>query len=389
MKIVLLTHPDFLPSQSMPRYAQWLAEGMKKRGYQVHIWQPKPICYRLPVPQALKKWMGYIDQFFLFPFWIKKQLRRHTPDTLYVFTDHALGPWVPYLARFPHLIHCHDFLAQRSALGEIPENPTGFTGKVYQAYIRRGYKKGKNFISISEKTKADLHRFLTAKPEVSAMVYNGLTRDFNPVTEQQAVKDNLAQAFNINLTNGFILHVGGNQWYKNRRGVIELYSAWRKLTASQLPLILIGAPPNEAVMTTYRQSAYQHDIFFLTGVNDTQINHFYGTADVLLFPSLAEGFGWPIIEAMASGCPVITTNDAPMNEVGGDAAIYIDKRPNGDSEATRHWALAAATVLENVIHHPHSQQLVRKGLLNAKRFDAENALDNIETIYKQLFAHKR
>ncbi|MGK6351562.1 glycosyltransferase family 4 protein [Parapedobacter sp. DT-150] len=384
MKITFLTHPRFLPSQSMPRYTNWLANSMKNRGHEVTVWAPKAVFYRFPIPRALKKWMGYIDQYVLFPLWIKKQLKKSNSDTLYVFTDHALGPWVPYLVQFPHVIHCHDFLAQRSALGEIPENPTGASGKAYQAFIRRGYRKGKNFISISQKTKRDLHRFLISKPQLSEVVYNGLNRKFQPATDLTIVRKALEKEFNLKLSAGFLLHVGGNQWYKNRPGVIEIYTAWRRQSSLTLPLVLIGALPNESLNKAHQKSEYQQDIFPLTDVSDSQVQDFYATANVLLFPSFAEGFGWPIIEAMASGCPVVTTNDAPMNEVGGNAATYIDRRPNGNLEDVARWAQTSANVLESVLNNPHRQQLIDQGFLNVKRFDAENALNNIEKIYNEI-----
>ncbi|MFC3198966.1 glycosyltransferase [Parapedobacter deserti] len=384
MNIVFFTHPPFIPSQSMPRYANWLVAGMKARGHEVQVWQPKPVCHRLPVPKPLKKWMGYIDQYVRFPLWVKKQLKKDQPNTLFVFTDHALGPWVRHAAHCPHVIHCHDFLAQRSASGEIPENPTGLTGKIYQAYIRQGYRKGKNFISISKKTRMDLHRFLASEPDVSEVVYNGLTRKFRPATDRTPVRDALANKFNLDLSSGFLLHVGGNQWYKNRSGVIEIYSAWRRLYHIPLPLIFIGAQPDRQLNTMHRQSAYQQDIFFLTGVNDSHVQDFYAAASAFLFPSLAEGFGWPIIEAMASGCPVMTTNEAPMNEVGGAAAVYIDKKPMEGNTKRQQWADAAAHALADLLHMPNRMAVVDRGLQNVRRFDADQALDSIENIYKRI-----
>ena len=63
-------------------------------------------------------------------------------------------------------------------------------------------------------------------------------------------------------------------------------------------------------------------------VEDDILVSAYQGACFLIFPSLMEGFGWPVVEAMASGCPVITTGEPPMNEVGGDAAIYISRCPS-------------------------------------------------------------
>src|SRR5690606_565450 len=116
MNIVFFAHPHFLGQQSMPRFARMLSEGMKEQGHKVEIWMPKPVFYNLPFLTILKKWMGYIDQFIIFPSQVKKRLHVCPDDTLFVFTDHALGPWIPMVAHRHHVIHCHDFLAQRSAM---------------------------------------------------------------------------------------------------------------------------------------------------------------------------------------------------------------------------------------------------------------------------------
>ena len=77
----------------MPRYAQMLSDGMKLRGHHVDIWSPKPIFYELPF-NSIKKWLGYIDQYVLFPLIVKFKLLKIIKETLFVFSDQALGPWV-------------------------------------------------------------------------------------------------------------------------------------------------------------------------------------------------------------------------------------------------------------------------------------------------------
>src|SRR6188508_949356 len=112
----------------MPRYATMLAKGMNDRGHEVEIWAPKRFFHKLSVHNKLKKWLGYLDQYVLFPFNIRSKIYSAPQSTLFVFTDQALGPWVPLVSNRHHVIHCHDFLAQRSAFGEIPENKVGWTG---------------------------------------------------------------------------------------------------------------------------------------------------------------------------------------------------------------------------------------------------------------------
>jgi glycosyltransferase involved in cell wall biosynthesis len=105
----------------------------------------------------------------------------------------------------------------------------------------------------------------------------------------------------------------------------------------------------------------------------------------LLFPSLDEGFGWPIAEAMASGSLVITTNRAPMNEVGGTAAFYIDKRPV-ETLQLKEWKASASTVLEKVIslNRIEREQLVQESHIQSQKFDTALSLDAIENYYKEI-----
>jgi len=366
----------------MPRFASMLADGMRARGHQVEEWTAEAVCYKKSFPASLRKWLGYIDQYIIFPFNVKNKIRRCSSDTLFVFTDQALGPWVPLLANRPHVIHCHDFLAQRSALGEFEENKTGVSGQKYQAYIRKGYQKGKNFISVSENTQQDLHRFLPQSPKLSEVVYNGLNQSFE-ITNSFKSKDFISKNISVDLTEGYILHVGGNQWYKNRKGVIDIYNAWRESFDLKSKLLMIGAPPNELLKQAQQQSPYGSDIHFLTGKSDEFVRKAYAGAALFLFPSLAEGFGWPIAEAMVSGCPVVTTNEAPMTEVGGDAAFYISRKPFQSNQC---WASDAALVINQVltVNSGERERIVKAGIANAARFDTKKSLDQIENLYKQV-----
>ncbi len=77
MHLTFFTHPTFLKHQSMPRFAKMLAEGMKKRGHQVELWSPEPRFYNLPLPKVFKKWLGYLDQYVVFPAQVQKYLKNY------------------------------------------------------------------------------------------------------------------------------------------------------------------------------------------------------------------------------------------------------------------------------------------------------------------------
>lgn len=388
MHIVFFAHPNFLGHQSMPRFAKMLADGMQRKGHEVEVWSPQEKFRKFFSTNLGKKWFGYMDQYVVFPLQLRNAIKKVPLDTLFVFTDQALGPWVPMVASRPHVIHCHDFLAQLSALGKIPENPTGWTGIQYQKFIRKGYSKGDNFISVSKKTKEHLHQFLNHTPAISEVVYNGLNRNFKP-GDIEAARDALSTFAKVDLTRGYILHVGGNQWYKNRYGLLLAYDAWRKSSDKALPLICIGASPDDALLGVYSATDYPDDIHFLEFVPDDLVKMAYIGASLFLFPSLAEGFGWPIAEAMASGCPVITTNKRPMTEVTKGVGRLIEKMPKEISGQVK-WAEEVAKTIEEVLSLQEEERLdmIENQIINAKRFDQEKSLDLIENIYKRVLEEK-
>jgi glycosyltransferase involved in cell wall biosynthesis len=390
MKIVLFTHPSFLAHQSMPRFAKMIEKGMLEKGHELIIWSPKGLLINLAFKKPiLKKWMGYLDQFVVFPIIIKFRLLSCSKDTLFVFTDNALGPWIPLVKKRYHVVHCHDFLAQQSAFGLLPENKTGITGKYYQKFIRWGYRKADNFICISKKTQRDLHFLLTKKPNISTVVYNGLNQNFETVKNIIALRETLSDSYGIDLSKGYILHVGGNAFYKNKLGVLEIYEQWAKDFKGNVPLILVGEPPSEELIIFKERSIVSKSIYFITNIDDLQLQKFYQGASVMVFPSLYEGFGWPIVEAMASGSLVITTDEDPMKEVAAEAGFYISKKPFNSEELVK-WKSNAAKVLEKVILFTPEQRMeaIQKSILRSNEFSAQGFVDSIEKVYQQILQNK-
>jgi glycosyltransferase involved in cell wall biosynthesis len=385
MKIILFNHPSFSESMSITKYTHMIARSMQKKGHEVQIWTAPPVLTKLRWPDLLKKYIGYIDQFLFFPILMNLRIRRLEKDTLFVFSDQALGPWVPLVSGRPHVIHCHDFMAQKSAKGEFEENRLKWSGKAYQWFIKKGFNSGNNFICISENTRQDLMSFLNSPPNVCDVIYNGLNQDFQFADPEEARLEVSAE-LKLPLQNGFILHVGGNHFYKNRRGILKIYARWRAETKKTVPLLFVGAGPDHEMRILLNQYKFSGDVFFATKVGDELLKICYQAASVLLFPSLEEGFGWPIAEAMASGCPVITTRKAPMTEVGGNAATYIPPYDQVDENA---WLNECAHILDKVLclSIEERELMVANGLSNARRFNSEAALEAIANSYQKVLQH--
>lgn len=383
MRLVLFTHPSFMRSQSMPRFAAMLKDSLLARGHQVQVWTAQPRVYHWVPEGRLRKWAGYVDQYLCFPLVLMWRLRRQPPDTLFVFTDQALGPWVPHVKHRPHVVHVHDLLALQSALGLVPENRTGFTGRVYQRYIRNGFAQARHFISISNKTRDDLHHFGRPQARISEVVYNGLNYPYAPLSDQKA-RLALLQAGLPLAEQGMLLHVSGAMWYKNVPGVIRLYAHYARRQTRPLPLWLVGNMNAEQFAGILAEVPAQGQVQFFRGLDTPVLQACYSKARAFLFPSLAEGFGWPIIEAQACGCPVITTDAAPMNEVGGPHTRYLPRlTDSGDAQA---WAAHGADVLTELLALPSLQaHALRAQCVDwPRKFNADGAIDGYLRIYQQV-----
>jgi len=383
MRIIILTHQENSLGYSMARYTKLLREGMQYRGHDVEVWGPKLYLSNVTSFRRLKKWMRYIDLYVLFPFFFKKKCKRIPPNTLFVLIDQALGIWMSFLKSKKHVVHCHDFIALNSALGKIEENPLTNTGRLYQRLILNGFLKSKFFISISKNTQKELNQVLKTSPSLNVQVYNALDPIFVAGSVSKA-RSNIGTVLQRGVDEGYLLHVGGNTFYKNRLGVLKIYNAWRERSSEELPLLMIGSPITQELSLEYERSPFKKDIHFLVRIEDKLLVNAYQGAKVFVFPSLEEGFGFPIAEAMSSGCPVITTNKAPMTEVGGKAAFYIKRYYNNTS--INDWANQSAVTVDKVVQlsEQERKEIIQKGYSHTQRFNETKILDEIEDLYKRI-----
>ncbi|MDL2336853.1 MAG: glycosyltransferase [Pseudomonadota bacterium] len=387
MNLVLFTHPNFLGSQSHQHFARMLVRAYQRQGHTVELRQPEAVL-RQHIHGRAAKWAGYVDQYIVFPWRMRRRIAADPAHTLYVFCDQALGPWMPLVARRPHVVHCHDLLALRSALGDVPENPTSWTGRIYQRYIRAGFRHARHFISVSQKSRADLQLFGGVQPLTSEVVYNGLNHPYRRQSTDVA-RANL-QRTGLPAPAGFLLHIGGGQWYKNPTGVLHLYAHYvaRRVAAGQpvLPLWMVSPSPSASLQAVIDDLPQQGTVRFFQKLDTDAIEALYSLAAALIFPSLAEGFGWPIAEGLACGCPVITTGEAPMNEVGGPHAHYLPLLLAGEGISA--WADHGVDVLCGVLDRPAAERdaAARAGVEWARQFDPQRAIESYLTIYQSVLS---
>lgn len=360
MRVLLVGNYETDRQESMLRFAAALESGLRATGVEARIVRPEPTCGRLRrSATGLGKWLGYLDKFVLFP----PRLRHAARDADVVhICDHSNAMYVPHVAAQPHLVTCNDMLAIRSARGEFPQNRTGWTGRVLQRWILKSLRRAQRLTCISEATRADVLRLTRHLAERVSVTYMGQNFAYAPVAEiaHSAEARRCGEAFDAAAftrhglpSEPYLLHVGGTQWYKNRAGVIAAHAA-----------LGTSAPRLEIVSG---------------GVSNEQLAALYSGAELLLFPSLEEGFGWPIVEAQACGCRVVTTGKPPMTEVGGDAAFYVSdpSDPSGLAACVRRvLAQDAAT----------RRAAVTAGIENGARFSTGRMIREYRAIYDELCA---
>ena len=339
MKVVLIGNYEPDRQESMQRFADLLFDQLRALGVSVELVKPPVFFGRFQSGSALlNKWLGYLDKYGLFP----AQLRRFQPGhgsyergVIVHICDHSNAPYIRGIRGARTVVTCHDLLAVRSAAGEFPENPTGLFGRKLQRIIVDGLSSSPHVACVSEATRVDLLRLSGLTEQQVTVVPNGLNYPYRPMPTGEAtacVRSLLANAgrrtsaASDDNPRSYILHVGGNQWYKNRTGVLHIYRRLLELMPDAPDLVMVGKPLFEPQRTWIEVNGLKNRVISIEGAGNEQLRALYSQAALLLFPSLAEGFGWPILEAQASGCTVVTANRPPMPEVGGSGAHYCNPR---------------------------------------------------------------
>jgi glycosyltransferase involved in cell wall biosynthesis len=370
MRVLLVANYLNDEQQSMQRFAALMERALRETGHEVCVRRPPGIVGNLhPRGHGLGKWLGYIDKFGVFPITLRAAVR--WCDVVHI-CDHANSFYVKYLRSRPHLVTCHDVLALRSALGEVPENRTAGTGRQLQRMILNGLRQAQHIVCVSEATRAELLRIASIPKDRVSRAYNALNYPYSRMAEPEASAH--LHRLGIDPSQPFLLHVGGNQWYKNRLGALQIFSFLRKHPAGQnLKLVMAGKPWTDEMRKLVSECGLLDATCELTSVTNESLRALYSSAKMLLFPSLEEGFGWPILEAQACGCPVVTSSRSPMDEVGGSAAVYVDPE-NPES---------AAATIASVVDQANS--LREASFQNAARFDESMMIRSYLTIYEKVY----
>ncbi len=363
MKILLLGNYPPDRQESMLRFAELMHRELTALGHTVKLLQPQPTAVRL---KPGNKWLGYVDKFLLFPATLKRHLGRY--DLVHI-CDHSNAMYVKHLGAEPHVVTCHDVLAIKSALGEILQNPVSSTGRYFQSLILAGLRRARYTVCDSEASRTDLLRVTGNPPASATVVYLSLNYPYVVMPRAEALARLDALSFDARLP--FFVHVGASVWYKNKLALLEIFRQLR-LTQPDARLLTIGNELDPACQAYIAQHDLGPHIHRLSGISNEDLNAVYSLAQALIFPSLQEGFGWPVLEAQACGCPVFATNRAPMTELGGTAAIYFDPAE----------PVQAAQIITAAL--PGRDRIIAEGLTNVAAFNVPNMIAGYLAAYNKV-----
>ena len=373
-KILLVGNYSLDGSESMNRYVALLQRALSGRGYAVRVVTPPQIVGRLGRQgSGLGKWLGYVDKFLFFPWQLLARAR--TADIVHI-CDQGSASYTRLFRNRPTVLTCHDMFAIRAGLETIPEHSLKLPGKVFQAANRRGLELADSVICISDHTRDEVLEFTKCDPEAVRAAYLPLNYPYSPAPSEE-IERTVRQA-GLDPSERYFFHVGGNFPYKNRPGVVRIFSELRKLEDYRSArLIMAGARWSPELRQVVVSLELDSVVVEVETPSNEDLRALYSGALALIFPSLYEGFGWPLVEAQACGCPVATSNRPPMSDLVRESGVLFDPLDH---------AGAATRIAEGLADRAG---LRRRGMANVARFSPETMLSEVQAAYTQAETRKR
>ncbi|MES2003609.1 MAG: glycosyltransferase family 1 protein [Bacteroidota bacterium] len=239
-------------------------------------------------------------------------LRKYKPDV-----------WIqPYgfcstTSTIPQLLLVHDL-----AYLHYPEFIPWYHRLYYQRYTKIFLKKARTLVTVSAYTRSDIIKNNQISNRNIHIVRGAAKKEFKPLTytEKEQVKEGFADG------REYFLFTGGIHPRKNLLNLLKAFSLFKKWQHSNMKLLVVGrlAWQYNDVLAKLKTYKYRDDVVMLDYLPDEQLSRVTAAAYAMVYPSFFEGFGLPILEAMQSEVPVITSNTSSMPETGGDAALYAD-----------------------------------------------------------------
>jgi glycosyltransferase involved in cell wall biosynthesis len=281
---------------------------------------------------------------------------------------HGLAFVAPVATPCPFIITVYDLSFKR-----YPEAFKPLNRLYLSTFTEQSVRRAEVVITISESTRQDVIQFFNLPPHKVHTVYCGVDDSFQilPRTQVETFKARHG------LPEAFVLFVGTLEPRKNVAGLIEAYAIWRKQDKGA-PKLFIGGGKGwhyQEVFKLVEKFNLTSEVVFPGYLPQGDLRLWYNAATMFVYPSRFEGFGLPVLEAMACGTPVVTSNVSSLPEVAGDAAWLVDPTDIDDlSEA-----------MYRVFNNPDLRQTMRqKGLIQKARFSWRKTATETTQVYRQV-----
>lgn len=247
-----------------------------------------------------------------------------------------------------------------------------------QRMMRRSLNRANGVIAVSENTKSDLMEYFTVDSEAIRVIYNGVDETFRTKLSEEDLDRWFRQ---LDIRRPYLLFVGNPKPHKNLDRVIQAYARALEIGTFDGPLVCVG--DRTAAQFKLRQRAEQLGIAdrvrLLGHVAQEVLPALYQGASLFLYPTLYEGFGLPVVEAMASGTPVLTSNTSALKEIGSGCAHLVDPLD------TERMAKAIARIMGD---DEYRESLAEKGLDRSRDFRWPLTAERTLELYREVLASK-
>lgn len=271
-----------------------------------------------------------------------------------VFHPTYYNPYFLASIRRPYIITVHDMIHERF--------PESFSPRDTTSECKRKVVFGADHvIAISQSTKRDLIDMYGLPENKISVVYHGRTVDTTP---EEPV---------AGLPEYYILFVGDRNRYKNFTRMAEAFAAVRS-RFTDLKLVCTGRPFNQDELSLFKRLSIENDVKQMF-VSDGQLRYLYSHAACFVFPSLFEGFGFPVLESFAAGCPIVLSNSSSLPEIAGDGGVYFDPYDVDDMSDK------IATILGN---SELRKSMISRGTEIARTFTWERTASQTADVYRSV-----
>ena len=270
------------------------------------------------------------------------------------------------------VVTIHDIIYRAFSQGHTPD-----TIATCDRQFKNIVEKADKIICASEHTRADLHRFFSLPKERSCVVYQGVNDEiFYPMPKKdEKAADRFLKRKGI--AGPYILFVGTIEPRKNLAGLLKAFALLCRRNKFSGQLVIVGMKGwmTEDIKQLIDKLNIRSSVVFMGFVSDDELRILYSRTRVFAFPSFYEGFGFPLVEAMRCGAPVVTSNVSACGEVAGKAALVIDPKSPDDI------AQAIAKILDD---DSLRSNLIQKGLKRSEEFSFLKTAQQTLKVYRQV-----